>query len=109
MLIFKIVHASEWREAEQTGIYTGSATDQADGFLHFSTATQLRETLERYYSGATNLILVAVETSTLSDDVKWEYSRSRGEDFPHLYAHLSLKAVKWARPLDRDVHGDPVV
>ena len=109
MLIYKIVHADEWREAEAAGVYTGSKKDQEDGFLHFSTAKQLRETLDRYYAGATDLILIAVDGRTLVDNLKWEHSLLRGEYFPHLFAPLPLSAVKWTRELQRDDYGEPIL
>ena len=102
-LIFKIVPRAEW-EAE-SGDYHGSAHDRADGFLHFSTASQLAETLRRYYAGRDDLMLVAVDPKALGRALKWEYSASRDEDFPHLYAPLSCDAMKWARPLIRKADG----
>ena len=103
MLIFKIVPRTEW-EAE-SGDYHGSAHDKADGFLHFSTAPQLPETLQRYYAGQDDLMLVAVDPKALGPALKWEYSASRGEDFPHLYTPLSCDAIKWARPILRGTDG----
>jgi len=102
-LIFKIVPRSEWEA--QSGDYHGSAHDRADGFLHFSTASQLPETLRLYYAGQDDLMLVAVEADALGAALKWERSQSRDEDFPHLYAPLSCNAMKWARPLVRDTQG----
>ena len=102
-LIFKIVPRAEWEA--QSGEYLGSAYDRADGFLHFSTASQLPETLRLYYAGQDDLMLVAVETEALGAALKWERSESRGEDFPHLYAPLSCDAMKWARPIVRDTEG----
>jgi len=106
-LIFKIVPRAEW-EAE-SGDYHGSVHDKADGFLHFSTAAQLPETLRRYYAGQDDLVLVAVDPIALGAALKWEYSPSRSEDFPHLYAPLSPDAIKWARPLKRDTNGEFVL
>ncbi|HEX2760248.1 MAG TPA: DUF952 domain-containing protein [Rhizomicrobium sp.] len=106
-LIFKIVPRAEW-EAE-SGDYHGSAHDRADGFLHFSTAPQLAETLRRYYAGQDDLMLVAVDPTALGPALKWEYSKSRGEDFPHLYAALSCDAIKWARPFRRGADGEFVL
>jgi uncharacterized protein (DUF952 family) len=103
-LIFKIVPRKEW-EAE-SGDYHGSAHDKADGFLHFSTAPQLAETLRRYYAGQNDLMLVAVDPKALGPALKWEYSASRAEDFPHLYAALSPDAIKWARLLQRGLDGE---
>ena len=103
MLIFKIVPRTEWEA--QSGDYHGSAHDRADGFLHFSTASQLPETLRLYYAGQHDLMLLAVEAETLGTALKWERSESRNEDFPHLYAPLSCDAMKWARPIAKDGDG----
>ncbi len=102
-LIFKIVPRAEWEA--QSGDYHGSAHDRADGFLHFSTAAQLPETLRLYYAGQDDLMLVAVEADALGEALKWERSESRGEDFPHLFALLSCDAMKWARPITRGADG----
>ena len=56
MLIFKIVPRAEWDAVGDA--YRGSAHDQADGFLHFSTAAQLAATLTLYYAGRDDLMLV---------------------------------------------------
>jgi uncharacterized protein (DUF952 family) len=103
-LIFKIVPRPEWES--ESGDYHGSAHDRADGFLHFSTASQLPETLRLYYAGQDDLMLVAVDAGALGAALKWERSESRGEDFPHLYAALSCDAIKWARLLRRDMRGE---
>ncbi|MES2471714.1 MAG: DUF952 domain-containing protein [Pseudomonadota bacterium] len=103
-LIFKIVPRPEWEA--QSGDYHGSAHDRADGFLHFSTAAQLPETLRLYYAGQDDLMLVAVDDAALGTALKWERSESRNEDFPHLYAPLSCDAMKWARPLTRNAEGN---
>jgi uncharacterized protein (DUF952 family) len=102
-LIFKIVPRAEWQAG--SGDYHGSAHDKADGFLHFSTASQLPETLRRYYAGQDELMLVAVDADALGAALRWEHSPSRGEDFPHLYAALSCDAMKWARPITKDAAG----
>jgi uncharacterized protein (DUF952 family) len=102
--IFKIVPRPEWERAGES--YAGSAHDQADGFLHFSTRPQLAETLRRYYAGQTDLMLVAVEADKLGVGLKWEHSPSRGEDFPHLYAPLPRSAVLWSKPLNRQADGE---
>jgi uncharacterized protein (DUF952 family) len=109
MLIFKIVQAADWREAERAGSYAGSAHDKADGFLHFSTASQLAETLRLYYAGQDGLALVAVDPAPLGDALKYEHAPSRGEDFPHLFSALPQSAVKWVRPIGRDAAGQAVL
>src|SRR5262249_2830380 len=66
--------------------------------IHFSSATQVRETAARYFAGAKDLMLIAVDADALGDALKWEPSRG-GDLFPHLYGELPLAAVLWARPL----------
>ncbi|MDP2388960.1 MAG: DUF952 domain-containing protein, partial [Acidobacteriota bacterium] len=95
-VIFKIVPESLWREAVEQGAFTGSPVDRQDGFLHFSTAAQVRDTAAKHFIGANDLLLVAV--STLGLDLQWESSRG-GDLFPHLYGPLSLTAVRWVKPL----------
>jgi uncharacterized protein (DUF952 family) len=103
-LIFKICHEPEWKAAEAAGAYRGSAKDEQDGFLHFSTAEQLIGTLTRYYAGADDLLLVAVDADALGDALKYEASRD-GALFPHLYGKLPRDAVRWVRPISRDARG----
>jgi uncharacterized protein (DUF952 family) len=102
-LIYKVIPRDEW-EAE-SGDYHGSAHDRADGFMHFSTAAQLPETLRRYYAGKDDLMLVAAATGALGAKLKWEYAPSRDEDFPHFYGALSPDAIKWARPIAKNKDG----
>ncbi len=102
--VFKIVPRAEW--AETTDAYEGSAHDRADGFLHFSSWTQLPETLRRYYAGKDDLLLVAADPARMGSLLRWEHSPSRGEDFPHLYGVLLTSAVLWVKPLTKDSEGN---
>lgn len=102
--IYKILSASEWREAEQAGAYRGSAVDIKDGFIHFSTAEQAAETAAKWFAGQRDLALVAVDADALGDKLKWEPSRG-GALFPHLYGELPLKAVLRVDPLPLDETG----
>ena len=97
--IYKICSASAWREAERQGVYRGSADDLRDGFIHFSTAAQVAETLRKHFFGQTGLFLIDVDADALGDTLRWESSRN-GELFPHLYGDLDLGAVVGVR----DIH-----
>jgi uncharacterized protein (DUF952 family) len=90
--IYKICPASAWREAERQGVYRGSADDLRDGFIHFSSASQVVGTAKKYFFGQTGLFLIAVDADALGDALRWEVSRG-GELFPHLYGELDLGAV----------------
>jgi uncharacterized protein (DUF952 family) len=90
--IYKICSASAWREAERQGVYRGSADDIRDGFIHFSTASQLAETAKKHFFGRTGLFLIEVDADALGEALRWESSRN-DELFPHLYGELDLGAV----------------
>lgn len=102
--IYKICEQSAWRLAERAGTYRGSAVDARDGFIHFSTGAQLAGTMAKHFSGQRELLLVAVDAEALGPALKWEPSRG-GDLFPHLYAALSLSAVRWTKPLPDEVGG----
>jgi uncharacterized protein (DUF952 family) len=90
--IYKICPASAWREAERQGVYRGSADDARDGFIHFSTARQVAETVQKHFFGQSELLLIAVDADALGRALRWEPSRN-DELFPHLYGELDLGAV----------------
>jgi uncharacterized protein (DUF952 family) len=98
MLIFKICPQALWREAEAAGGFRGAPVDIADGFIHFSTAAQVRETAARHFAGQADLVLAAFESDALGPALKWEPSRG-GALFPHLYAELPVAAALWVKPL----------
>ncbi|MEP2641149.1 DUF952 domain-containing protein [Roseobacter sp.] len=98
MMIFKIFRSDEWAALRAQGTTQGAPIDVADGYVHFSTAAQAAETAAKHFAGETDLMLLAVDTDRLGDDLTWEVSRG-GALFPHLYRELSIKDVVWAQPL----------
>lgn len=97
-IIFKIVPMPLWCASKAEGRFRGSPVDIADGFIHFSTAAQVRETATRHFTGQQDLLLVEVAAAALGTDLRWEPSRG-GELFPHLYAELPHAAVTRVWPL----------
>jgi uncharacterized protein (DUF952 family) len=103
-LIFKICDRTEWVVVEDAGVYHGSEHDRADGFIHFSTASQLPGTLAKHYEGWDNLLLIAFDAAAFGDALKWEPARG-GELFPHLYAPLKTSLALWRALLPLDSQG----
>lgn len=104
-VIYKIVPEALWQQALQAGVFTGAAIDLQDGYIHFSTAAQARETAARHFAGQAGLLLVAVDGAMLGDALRYEPSRG-GDLFPHLYADLPMAAVLWQKPLPFDADGN---
>ena len=63
-----------------------------DGFIHFSTAHQVAETVARHFSGQDDLLLVEVDAGRFGEALRWEASRG-GDLFPHLYGDMPLDTV----------------
>lgn len=93
--IYTLVRDADWRAAQAAGAYHGSADDRRDGFLHFSTASQLRATAAKHRAGVADLWLLEAEAAPLGDSLRWEKASgsSRPGLFPHLYAPLPVAAV----------------
>lgn len=102
--IFKILPAAMWSRAVEAGAFTGSPVDIADGFIHFSTAAQVRATAAKHFAGQSDLVLVAIAIERIGQPLKWEPSRG-GDLFPHLYSPLPTSAAVWVRPLPLDDSG----
>lgn len=98
MLIYKIFRAPEWDALQNAGQTAGAPVDLADGYVHFSTAEQARETAAKWFADEDGLVLLACETEPMGEDLKWEPSRG-GALFPHLYRDLKMTDVSWHAPL----------
>ena len=101
-MIYKILLESEWAEFRRDGVFRGSLLDKKDGFIHFSTAGQTRQTAEKYFLKEKTIVLVEVDPGRLPQAPVWEQS-GRGL-FPHLYEDLPMRAVvrSWIAFLDLD-------
>ena len=100
-VIYTMVRAADWREAERLRAYHGSADDRRDGFLHFSAAAQLRASAAKHRAGETELLLVTADAAALGAALRWEPAAGgkRPGLFPHLYGALPLAAVRSVTPL----------
>ncbi len=94
-----MAHAAAWRAALTSGApYAGSPDDIRDGFIHFSTAAQIKVSAARHRAGQKDLLLLTVDAKSLGAALRWE--SSRGDDlFPHLYGSLSPAKVIKVEPL----------
>lgn len=101
--IYHMCRRDEWHAAKQAGSYRGSSQDIADGFIHFSSATQVVTSAAKHRAGQDGLVLLRVDPAKLGEALKWEVSRG-GKLFPHLYGPLRIAAV--IKTYDIDLDGD---
>lgn len=103
-IVYKITKVEDWKEAKARGSFFGSRDDSRDGFIHLSAEHQVRDTLEKHFSGEDDLVLIAFEAEALGPSLRWEASRG-GDLFPHLYADLPASRALWQRTLIRSAEG----
>ena len=104
--IYKVCDSGLWEDAKQAGNFIGTEIDLQDGYIHFSTASQLHDTLTRHFASRDGLVLLKIEVSQL--DIIWEPARN-GDLFPHLYDHLPLTSVVAEHRLDLSTDGYHIV
>jgi uncharacterized protein (DUF952 family) len=98
-LIYKILPATEWQAALAATQFTGSGIDIADGYIHLSTADQVRETANKWFAGQKDLLLAAFDPADFVETLKWEPSRD-GALFPHIYGTIDVALVKSVAAMD---------
>lgn len=103
-VIYKILSETLWQEALAAGSFAGALVDLADGYIHFSDASQVHVTASKHFAGQDDLLLVALAADTLGPDLKWEPSRG-GALFPHLYGALDPALALWVKPLPMAADG----
>ena len=95
-MIFHITDGATWEASQQAGRHTGSTRgiDLAEeGYIHCSTAEQWPGVLERYYSDATDLLLLHVDVEQLTSPLVYEQLPGMPEPFSHVYGSINLAAV----------------
>lgn len=102
--IFHLALASDWAEAEASGVYTTSTRGRTlaeEGFIHASRADQWTGVRERFYADvAEPLVLLQIDTDLLDVPVIEEPpAPGITETFPHIYGPLRTSAVVRAMPL----------
>ncbi len=90
--IYKIFTAAQWDSFCAQKLFMGAPVDLADGYIHFSDAQQLSETLDKHFGDYNALRLARCVDSEFGEALKWDVSRG-GALFPHLYAPLSIDAI----------------
>lgn len=72
--------------------------------MHCSTRAQLGESARLHFSGADELMVLAIVEKRVKDRLRWEPSRS-GALFPHLYGGIPAVSIETTYLIERDVAG----
>jgi uncharacterized protein (DUF952 family) len=99
-MIFHITSRAEWDKAQQHGYYRAEGFAM-EGFIHCSTLAQVLPVANNFYKGQSGLILLEIEPTLLSAELKWEPPTggapppgvAAGDMFPHVYGPINVDAV----------------
>ena len=95
--VYKILRTNEWEAASNTGkIITD--LDNADGFIHLSTALQLAATLSFFFQDCDKVFLLQLDLEKIDDDkllyeAPYPNQGKRKGTFPHLYSDLRTEQI----------------
>lgn len=97
-MIYHITSRASWQAALQEGIYRPPSLAQ-EGFIHFSTKSQLLMVANAFYRGQTDLVILCLPEARVAEALRWEApehpdpnrapTNAQQERFPHLHAPLA--------------------
>lgn len=104
--IYKVLTSEQWAAA-QTGALVQALIDVQDGYVHFSTAEQLQDTLSKWFKGQAGCVLAAFDADAFGSSLRWEPARG-GDLFPHVYSDVRAAQVRSLWRLEMGSDGAPV-
>ena len=91
-MIYHVVSHGKWQAALTRGFYEADSLE-TEGFIHASKEGQVKGVLDRYYQNKTGLLLLHIDESKLTAELRYELAPSVNEEFPHIYGRLNTGAV----------------
>ena len=89
--LYHIVPADTWAKFDGEPTYEADSL-QTEGFIHLSEQHQIAGVLDRYYRNVPDLLLLHIDPTKLTHELKYEAS-TNGEHFPHVYGPIDKVAV----------------
>ncbi|MBE9059906.1 DUF952 domain-containing protein [cf. Phormidesmis sp. LEGE 11477] len=90
-MLFHIVESTNWATAKEKGTYAPGSLE-TEGFIHLSEKQQVLGTVERFYQGRFDLVILEIDPNLLKASLQYDQVIDHGV-FPHLYGPLNLEAV----------------
>ncbi|HSC86704.1 MAG TPA: DUF952 domain-containing protein [Polyangiaceae bacterium] len=103
--IYKVLTAEQWARAERDD-RVEAPVDVADGYVHFSTRETLQGTLDKWFVGERDCVLLAYEPADFAATLRWEPSRG-GLSFPHVYGPVLRSLARRTWTLAQNESGAP--
>ena len=91
--VYRVMLNNEWDEFKKKKKFFGNKLDIKSGFIHLSTKSQIKNTIEKYYKNEDSVIIFKINVKDIAKNLKWEISRNN-QLFPHLYGFINFIDVK---------------
>ena len=91
--VYRVMLNNEWDEFKKKKKFFGNKLDIQSGFIHLSTKSQIKNTIEKYYKNEDSVIIFKINVKDIAKNLKWEISRNN-QLFPHLYGFINFIDVK---------------
>jgi uncharacterized protein (DUF952 family) len=103
LLIYHLTDAEKWRLAQNLGTYRAISLEK-QGFIHCCTQSQIIPIANTFYSDASQLLVLTIDSTQLESTLKWEapshpttnhrVDSLDSQIFPHVYGPINLDAVR---------------
>lgn len=91
--IFHIAGSDSWKA--QSGELTYSVASLEDeGFIHCSRWEQLARTINRFFSGRTDIVILKIDTKALQAPLIYEAADDGSGFFPHVFGQINQSCIK---------------
>lgn len=90
-MIYHIATSEDWNLHQPSATYVPAGYAK-EGFIHCSAHEQVPGVLQRYYAGVNNLILLHIDETKLSGELKLEEATNK-ELFPHVFGPINKDAI----------------
>jgi uncharacterized protein (DUF952 family) len=98
-MIFHIVTPERWEGFSSHDSYVADSLT-TEGFIHCSFENQLEGVIGRYYSNASELLILEIDSELLTSTLVEEAS-TNGEIYPHIYGPINKDSIvnvrEWKR------------
>jgi uncharacterized protein (DUF952 family) len=74
------------------GTFLTHASLPIEGFIHCATQSQVAGVLERYFGGINEIMILHLDESLLTSEVKYEIATAN-EAFPHIFGTINQEAI----------------
>lgn len=91
MLIYHIVLPDKWNSLKNDANYAAESI-MTEGFIHCSYEHQVDGVQKRYYSDASKVVILKIDTDKLSSRLVEEPS-TNNEIYPHIYGPINRDSI----------------